>query len=73
MNDSFVSVFKNRASHSFMDVKSVDDIIASAKKALREGNYKGTISMLEPLLKGEKKKTLSPKQEMDVHHIVCGA
>ena len=29
--------------------------------------------MLERILKGEKKKTLSPKQEMDVHHIVCGA
>ena len=29
-----------------MDVNNVDDIIASADKAVREGNYKGTISML---------------------------
>src|SRR3990167_2800641 len=56
-----------------MEVKKVDNIIASADKAVHEGNYKGAISMAEPLLKGEKKKTLSPLQEARVHHFVCAA
>src|SRR3990167_3958448 len=38
-------------------------IIDTARKAYMEGNYKGSIALLEPLLKGEKKKTLSPEQE----------
>src|SRR3990167_970318 len=52
--------------HSFiMDINhnNVDGAIDSAAKLFQEGNYKGSIALLEPFLKGEKKKTLSPVQE----------
>src|SRR3990167_5308408 len=69
MNERFFFIFvsKTKGLHSFvMDVKNnVDDIIDSADKAFEEGNYKSVISLLEPLLKGKKKKTLSPSQERD--------
>src|SRR3990167_5593259 len=76
MNDFsllFCFCFQKRASHSFMDVKSLDDIIASADVEGQKGNYKSVIAMLEPLLKGEKKKTLSPSQEMEAVSRLCGA
>lgn len=47
--------FANRC--CVMDVNNVDDIIASAKNAFDEGNYKGVVVLLEPLLK--RKKTVS--------------
>src|SRR3990167_2569438 len=49
---------------------NMDDIIDSANDAKDEGNYKEAIAMVEPLLKKEKKKTLSPKQEMDVRDVL---
>ena len=54
-------------------INNVDDIIASANKAFREGNYKGALSLLEPLLKKEKRKTLSPMQELAVASTCSGA
>src|SRR3990167_6805199 len=59
--------------HSFiMNVENnVDDIIDSASDAMDEGNYKEAIAMVEPLLKKEKKKTLSPLQEMGVRDVLA--
>lgn len=66
-NEFFGFTSKQKGFTSFiMDVKiNVNDIIASAEKAFHEGNYKPVIALLEPLLKGEKKKTLLPTQELN--------
>src|SRR3990167_4840758 len=68
----FLLCFKSeqRGLHSFIhsfimdsNHNNVNDAIDSAAKLFQEGNYKGSIALLEPFLKGEKKKTLSPVQE----------
>src|SRR3990167_7353032 len=62
----FFSRSKQRSSFiSFVmnNNNSVVDIITSALKALNEGNYKPAIALVEPLLKGKKKKMLSPEEE----------
>jgi len=48
---------------------SVDDIIACANKMYGEGNYRGAVAALEPLLRKERRKTLSPAQELDVVYV----
>src|SRR3990167_5051896 len=67
----FLLCFKSeqRGLHSFihsfiMDINhnNVDGAIDSAANLFQEGNYKGSIALLEPFLKGEKK-TLSLGQE----------
>src|SRR3990167_2667628 len=55
-----------------MDFRNnVDDIIKSANGAMDEGNYKEAIAMVEPFLKKEKKKTLSPTQEKGVRDVLA--
>ena len=51
-----------------MDVNT--GIIDTASKAKDEGNYKEAIAMLEPLLKKEWKKTLSPVQERRLRDVL---
>src|SRR3990167_880153 len=74
MNELFLFVFfcKRRASQLIMDVEknNVDDIIKSAEDAREKGNYKEAISILEPLLKGERKNCLSAKDERTIVRIL---
>jgi tetratricopeptide (TPR) repeat protein len=52
---------------SSMDVRgSVDETIGQVVQEFNVGNYRGAVSLLEPLLRPRAKEKLSPQQECDV-------